>query len=178
VDAELKSAAESVPDNLAGWGVDVSRNAVVITVTGDDPEAMAFAEKWQAESDAAEIEHVAEAPRTLRDHGGPLHEPRRHLVGHGRHDRLRVRHLVPHQRPRADHGQLLRRGLHTPLRPLQLGRGSGDPGGARVTNPGAGSTVRALGLTSGGSGNCSSGGTTYYQPITEPLSVYGLTLVL
>lgn len=34
----------------------------------------------------------------------------------------------------------------------------------------------AIGLTSGGSGNCSTGGTTYYQPITEVLNYYGLTL--
>ena len=34
----------------------------------------------------------------------------------------------------------------------------------------------ALGLTSGGSGNCSSGGTTYFQPVTEPLSVYGVSV--
>ncbi|MFD1052612.1 S1 family peptidase, partial [Kibdelosporangium lantanae] len=34
----------------------------------------------------------------------------------------------------------------------------------------------AVGVTSGGSGNCSSGGTTFFQPITEPLSAYGLTL--
>lgn len=32
----------------------------------------------------------------------------------------------------------------------------------------------ALGLTSGGSGNCSSGGTTYFQPVSEPLSEYGV----
>lgn len=35
---------------------------------------------------------------------------------------------------------------------------------------------KALGLTSGGSGNCSSGGTTYFQPVTEPLAVYGVTV--
>jgi len=34
----------------------------------------------------------------------------------------------------------------------------------------------ALGLTSGGSGNCNSGGTTYFQPVTEPLSVYGVSV--
>lgn len=34
----------------------------------------------------------------------------------------------------------------------------------------------AFGLTSGGSGNCSSGGTTYFQPVTEPLSVYGVSV--
>ncbi len=32
----------------------------------------------------------------------------------------------------------------------------------------------ALGLTSGGSGNCAIGGTTYFQPVTEALSVYGV----
>lgn len=53
----------------------------------------------------------------------------------------------------------------------------GDSGGSLVTNPGSGTRVQAVGLTSGGSGNCSSGGTTFFQPITEPLSAYGLTLV-
>ena len=32
------------------------------------------------------------------------------------------------------------------------------------------------GLTSGGSGNCSTGGTTYFQPVTEALSVYGVSV--
>ncbi|TDB90183.1 S1 family peptidase [Actinomadura sp. KC216] len=44
----------------------------------------------------------------------------------------------------------------------------GDSGGSLI----AGST--AIGLTSGGSGNCSSGGTTFFQPVTEPLQVYGV----
>ncbi|MEU0625827.1 S1 family peptidase [Streptomyces rubiginosohelvolus] len=47
----------------------------------------------------------------------------------------------------------------------------GDSGGALFS----GST--ALGLTSGGSGNCSSGGTTFYQPVTEALSVYGVSII-
>jgi streptogrisin D len=46
----------------------------------------------------------------------------------------------------------------------------GDSGGSLF----AGST--ALGMTSGGSGNCSSGGTTYFQPVTEALSVYGVSV--
>ncbi|OLR89433.1 S1 family peptidase [Actinokineospora bangkokensis] len=53
----------------------------------------------------------------------------------------------------------------------------GDSGGSFVSNPGTGTRVQAQGLTSGGSGNCSSGGTTYFQPINEALSAYGLTLV-
>ena len=34
----------------------------------------------------------------------------------------------------------------------------------------------AVGLTSGGSGNCSSGGTTFFQPVTEALSAYGVSV--
>jgi streptogrisin D len=44
----------------------------------------------------------------------------------------------------------------------------GDSGGSLFD----GST--ALGLTSGGSGNCTSGGTTFFQPVTEALSAYGV----
>ncbi|WP_184957239.1 S1 family peptidase [Paractinoplanes abujensis] len=44
----------------------------------------------------------------------------------------------------------------------------GDSGGPLYSG------TTALGLTSGGSGNCTSGGTTYFQPVTEPLSVYGV----
>lgn len=46
----------------------------------------------------------------------------------------------------------------------------GDSGGAMF----AGST--ALGLTSGGSGNCSSGGTTFFQPVPEALNAYGVSI--
>ncbi|CAG6399066.1 S1 family peptidase [Streptomyces cocklensis] len=46
----------------------------------------------------------------------------------------------------------------------------GDTGGLLA----AGST--AIGLFSGGSGNCSAGGTSYYQPLTEVLAAFGLSL--
>ena len=46
----------------------------------------------------------------------------------------------------------------------------GDSGGPLF----AGST--ALGLTSGGSGNCTFGGTTFFQPVTEALGVYGVSV--
>src|SRR5690606_32628331 len=46
----------------------------------------------------------------------------------------------------------------------------GDSGGPYL----AGS--QAQGVTSGGSGNCTSGGTTYYQPVNPVLSEFGLTL--
>jgi hypothetical protein len=47
---------------------------------------------------------------------------------------------------------------------------SGDSGGPLFAG-----TV-ALGITSGGSGDCTSGGTTYFQPVTEPLSVYKVSV--
>ncbi|MET9645382.1 S1 family peptidase [Streptomyces syringium] len=46
----------------------------------------------------------------------------------------------------------------------------GDSGGALFAG------TQALGLTSGGNGNCSTGGTTYYQPVTEALSAFGATI--
>ncbi|MEV4847143.1 S1 family peptidase [Micromonospora matsumotoense] len=48
----------------------------------------------------------------------------------------------------------------------------GDSGGPLYV---AGSGL-ILGILSGGSGNCTSGGTTYYQPIAEALAAYGVTL--
>ncbi|GII90030.1 S1 family peptidase [Sinosporangium siamense] len=47
----------------------------------------------------------------------------------------------------------------------------GDSGGSYISGN------QAQGVTSGGSGNCTSGGTTYFQPVNEILSTYGLTLV-
>ncbi|MFF5234621.1 carbohydrate-binding protein [Dactylosporangium sp. NPDC000521] len=47
----------------------------------------------------------------------------------------------------------------------------GDSGGSWLSG------TQAQGVTSGGSGNCTSGGTMYYQPVNEILQAYGLTLV-
>ncbi|NJQ05156.1 S1 family peptidase [Streptomyces lonarensis] len=47
----------------------------------------------------------------------------------------------------------------------------GDSGGSYISGS------QAQGVTSGGSGNCTSGGTTYHQPINPLLSAYGLDLV-
>ncbi|WP_101257843.1 S1 family peptidase [Streptomyces barkulensis] len=46
----------------------------------------------------------------------------------------------------------------------------GDSGGSFVSGD------QAQGVTSGGWGNCSGGGETWFQPVNEILSVYGLTL--
>jgi streptogrisin B len=36
--------------------------------------------------------------------------------------------------------------------------------------------TKAIGLTSGGSGDCTSGGTTFFQPVTEALNAYGVSI--
>ncbi|MGW1932451.1 carbohydrate-binding protein, partial [Streptomyces sp. NPDC001919] len=46
----------------------------------------------------------------------------------------------------------------------------GDSGGSYISGS------QAQGVTSGGSGNCSSGGTTFFQPLNPLLQNYGLTL--
>ncbi|MFI6724026.1 S1 family peptidase [Streptomyces sp. R-74717] len=46
----------------------------------------------------------------------------------------------------------------------------GDSGGPLYSGS------KAIGLTSGGSGNCSFGGTTFFQPVTEALSAYGVSV--
>jgi streptogrisin B len=46
----------------------------------------------------------------------------------------------------------------------------GDSGGPLFSGD------KVIGILSGGSGNCTTGGTTYYQPIQEVLNAYGLTL--
>lgn len=47
----------------------------------------------------------------------------------------------------------------------------GDSGGSFITGD------QAQGVTSGGWGNCSSGGNTWFQPVNEILQTYGLSLV-
>ncbi|WP_335937194.1 S1 family peptidase [Streptomyces sp. PTD5-9] len=46
----------------------------------------------------------------------------------------------------------------------------GDSGGPLYSGS------NAIGLTSGGSGDCTFGGTTYFQPVTEALSAYGVSV--
>ena len=36
--------------------------------------------------------------------------------------------------------------------------------------------TKAIGITSGGSGDCKTGGTTFFQPVTEALSAYGVSI--
>jgi streptogrisin B len=37
--------------------------------------------------------------------------------------------------------------------------------------------TKAIGLTSGGSGNCTTGGTTFFQPVREAATAYGVTVL-
>jgi streptogrisin B len=46
----------------------------------------------------------------------------------------------------------------------------GDSGGSLYDG------TAAIGMTSGGSGDCTSGGTTFFQPVTEVLNAYGLSV--
>lgn len=52
----------------------------------------------------------------------------------------------------------------------------GDSGGSLVTSGGSGARVQAQGMTSGGSGNCTTGGIIFFEPVTRALSAWGLTL--
>jgi streptogrisin C len=47
----------------------------------------------------------------------------------------------------------------------------GDSGGAWISGN------QAQGVTSGGTGDCTNGGTTYFSPVAPALSTYGLRLV-
>jgi streptogrisin C len=257
VSSQLHRAAATRPAHVAGWGVDVRRNAVVISVVGKDARAMAFARRWQARSDAVRIEHVAEAPRPYWDiiggqaiftggsrcsagfnaRGGAT----RYVITAGHctnvgsawtgvggslgttagssfpgndYGIIRVTSASALSTPYVDRysagsdvrvagvgtaviGQpVCRSGSTTGWRcglvlatnqtvcypqgcVTQMIRTTacaqpGDSGGPLVNNPLLGTTVVALGLTSGGSGNCLLGGTTFFQPINEVLSRYGL----
>ncbi|WP_088994164.1 S1 family peptidase [Micromonospora echinaurantiaca] len=66
-----------------------------------------------------------------------------------------------------------------------IGQGGGKVSGMIQTNvcaePGdSGGPLydgsKALGITSGGSGDCRSGGTTFYQPVREAVNAYGVTV--
>jgi streptogrisin B len=46
----------------------------------------------------------------------------------------------------------------------------GDSGGPLYDD------TKGIGITSGGSGDCKTGGTTFFQPVTEALSAYGVSL--
>jgi streptogrisin C len=74
------------------------------------------------------------------------------------------------------HNQSVRypQGLVTGLTRTSACAQPGDSGGSFVA-PNS-TRIQAQGMTSGGSGNCTTGGTTFHQPVNEVLSRYGLTL--
>lgn len=62
-------------------------------------------------------------------------------------------------------------GTVTPVTRTNVCAEPGDSGGSFISGS------QAQGVTSGGTGNCSQGGVTYFQPINAALQAYGVTLV-
>jgi streptogrisin C len=251
----------TVPDAVAGWGVDVVTNSVVIYVAGSDPAARSFADAARAGSDAVRVEVVTEAAKPYWNViGGQAiytgssrcsagfnarRGATRYVITAGHctnigtdwdgvggtlgvtasssfpgddYGIIRVTSSSAVSTPLVDRyssgsdvtvtgpagssvGQAVcRSGSTTRWRcgtvtglnqTVNYGGGQivhglirtsacaepGDSGGPFVNNPGGGSRVTARGMTSGGSGNCSVGGTTFFQPVNEILSTYNLKLV-
>ena len=250
-----------MPDTVAGWGVDVVTNAVVIDVVGRASAALAFARAAGAPGDAIRIEHVAERPRLYSNLIGGQEifnasgrcslgfsarlGGTRYVLTAGHctaldgttwrqgsttfgstatssfpgddYGTIRVTNAAALSTPLVDRysagddvsvagstavavgGAVCRSGATTEWHcgavtaknqsvayPEGVVSGltrttacseRGDSGGSFVSSPGAEATVQAQGMTSGGSGNCTTGGTTFFQPVAEPLTKLNLTLV-
>ena len=63
VKASFDKQWAKVPAGIAGWGVDVVSNSVVIYVVGADAEARVFAEAARAGHDGVRVEQVTELYR-------------------------------------------------------------------------------------------------------------------
>jgi streptogrisin C len=260
VASQMDAAAASAPATVASWGVDVRRNAVVVSVLGEDPSALAFARRFEAGDGAVVIEHVAEAPRPLWNiiggqairnsvarcsagfnaragtaryvltaghcgelggtwsgAGGSIGPVARFDFPGDDFAAIQVTSAAAVQTALVDRysagsdvtvagsavaavgSSVCRSGSTTGWhcgtvqafnQTVNYGGGDivrgltrtnvcaepGDSGGAFVSPNGA-TRVQAQGFTSGGSGNCRSGGTTFFQPVNEALSRYGVSLV-
>jgi streptogrisin C len=260
IKSRFDSQWTTVPDAVAGWGVDAVTNSVVVYVVGSDPAAHAFADAARAGSDAVRVEVVTEAAKPYWDiiGGQPIYTgssrcsvgfnarsgSTRYVITAGHctnigtdwtgvggtlgatadssfpsndYGIIQVTSSSAKSTPLVDRyssgsdvtvtgpagssiGQpICRSGSTTGWRcgtvtgmnqTVNYGGGlivhgltrtsacaqPGDSGGPFVSNPGSGSQVTARGTTSGGSGDCSVGGTTFFQPVNEVLSRYGLTL--
>lgn len=254
---EMNAVEATAPPGVAGWGVDVRRNAVVVEVVGQDAAGTAWALAWRTRHDAVRIDTGAQAPRTFWNiiggqaiYGGGSRcsagfnarsGSTRYVLTAGHCTNLasswtgvggtlgtragtsfpgddygiiRVTSssaastaLVDRYSAGSDvtvggsavtpiGGGVCRSGSTTGWRcgvvqafnqTVRYPQGTvygltrtnvcaegGDSGGSFVSN--AVPRVQAQGLTSGGSGNCTYGGTTYFQPVGEVLSRYGVTL--
>jgi streptogrisin C len=258
VASRIDAAAASAPATVASWGVDVRRNAVVVTVVGDDPSALDFAGRFG--DGAVVVDRVAEAPRLLWNIiGGQAirnsvarcsagfnarSSAARYVLTAGHCGELGgtwsgsggvIGPVAAYNFPGDDFAAIqitsasavqtalvdrysagadvtvagsavapvgssvCRSGsttgwhcgtIQATNQTVNYGGGDivrgltrtnvcaepGDSGGAYVSPNGA-TRVQAQGFTSGGSGNCRSGGTTFFQPVNEALSRYGLSLV-
>jgi len=260
VASRIDSAAASAPASVASWGVDVQRNAVVVSVVGDDPSALAFARRFESGDGSVVVDQVAEAPRLLWSIiGGQAirnsvarcsagfnarSASARYVLTAGHCGELggtwsgaggvigpvaafnfpgddfaaiQITSSAAVQTALVDRysagadvtvagsaaaavgSSVCRSGsttgwhcgtIQATNQTVNYGGGDivrgltrtnvcaepGDSGGAYVSPNGA-TRVQAQGFTSGGSGNCRSGGTTFFQPVNEALSRYGLSLV-
>jgi len=260
VASRIDAAAAAAPATVASWGVDVRLNAVVVSVVGDDPSALAFAQRFQSGDGAVVIEHAAEAPRPLWNiiggqairnsvarcsagfnarsgtaryvltaghcgelggtwsgAGGVIGPVAAYSFPGDDFAAIQINNSAAVQTPLVDRyssgsdvtvagsaaaavgSSVCRSGsttgwhcgtIQATNQTVNYGGGDivrgltrtnvcaepGDSGGAYVSPNGA-TRVQAQGFTSGGSGNCRTGGTTFFQPVNEALSRYGLSLV-
>src|SRR3954452_9600625 len=260
VASQIDASAASAPATVASWGVDVRRNAVVVSVVGDDPSALDFARRFEAGGGAVVIDHVTAAPRPLWSViGGQAirnsvarcsagfnarSNTARYVLTAGHCGELggtwsgaggvigpvagynfpgddfaaiQVTSAAAVQTALVDRysagsdvtvagsavapvgSSVCRSGsttgwhcgtIQATNQTVNYGGGDivrgltrttvcaqpGDSGGPYVW-PNGGTRVQARGFTSGGSGKCSMGDTTFFQPVNEALSRYGLALV-
>ncbi len=175
---DLNAKQASAPSTVAGWYVDPAANKVVIPA-GDTAAAASFAKKAGVPrssfpgNDYAWVRSSATITGTVNNYSGgsvAVRGSQDAAVGSsicrsgsttGWHcGTIQARNSTVNYAQGSVYGLIRTSVCAEP----------GDSGGSAITGN------QAQGVTSGGSGNCSSGGTTYFQPVNEILSAYGLTL--
>lgn len=184
----------TAPQAVTGWYVDVTRNAVVFeALRGGEAAARAFAAGVR-DADARQVRVVDERPSTFYDFSGGD----AYYIGNGR---CSVGFAVAGGFVTAGHcgsseapigaavcrsgsttgwrcGYILAKnqavryveGVVSGLTRTDACAEPGDSGGPWVAGN------QAQGVTSGGAGNCTFGGVTFFQPVDDILSAYGLRL--
>ncbi len=203
----LDRKESSAPESVTGWYVDVKNNSVVVTTApGTAAQAEKFVAASGVDGDNVEIVESTEQPRTFMDviggnayymgnggrcsvgftvQGGFV------TAGHcgttGTSTSSPSGTFAGSSFPGNDSGsttgwhcgqvqafnQTVRyaEGTVTGLTRTNVCAEPGDSGGSFISGN------QAQGMTSGGSGNCTFGGTTYFQPVNEVLSAYNLRLI-
>ena len=170
----LDAKASGAPKTVPGWYVDAVTNSVVVLANaGGEAAAKSWATASGVPADALRVETSVETPVPLIDViGGNAY-----TFGSGR---CSIGFSVEGGFVTAGHCGTIQQknasvtypqGTVSGLTRTNACAEPGDSGGSWLAGD------QAQGVTSGGSGNCSSGGTFYFQPISEILSVYSLRLV-